>query len=112
MGIVPTAQKPGEELLRMRVNAETQIFDYGLFPPGKPAIREFKVTADTNELRVISECDSSESGPMRGCVLSGIWVFSGAVDAREVVKGRLSSRALFYVQWQRTCRRHREFDHP
>jgi len=98
LGILPIEQKPGDMILRLSVNGAAQILDYGLVPALKPLVREFTVTPGEPELRVMSECDSSEAGPYRGCELSGIWVFDTSADSGAVIAGQLNSKALFYVQ--------------
>ena len=59
LGLVRTEQvKPGEELIRLSVNGESQVVDVGLVKPGKPIVREFVVSSAPEEIRVKSECDS------------------------------------------------------
>jgi hypothetical protein len=94
----PQIPFPGWTLLRLSVNSESQQVDYALVPTAQPVLREFVVTPRESELRVKSECDPSSTGWIRGCEVSGIWIFDVPVESRFVVTGALNSQALYYVQ--------------
>lgn len=94
----PQIPFPGWTLLRLSVNSESRQVDYALLPQAQPVLQEFVVTPRESELRVRSECDPSSTGWVRGCEISGIWIFDVAVESRFVVTGALNSQALYYVQ--------------
>jgi hypothetical protein len=98
LGVVPQKSFPGQNILKLSVNQQDQWVDYSLFPPGKPLVRGYKVTAAGNELRIKSAFDSSATDPYRRTHLSGIWVFAKSADEEKIIKGALSREALFYVQ--------------
>ena len=75
LGLVSTDRvKPGEMLIRLSVNGESQVVDVGLVESGKPIVREFVVSSAPEEIRVASECDTASTAPYRGSVLHGIWI--------------------------------------
>ena len=94
----PQINFPGWTLLKLSVDSESRCVDYALVPPGQPVLREFMVTPQQNELRVKSECDPSSTGWIRGCEISGIWIFDAPADTAEVITGNLNSQALYYVR--------------
>ncbi|MGO9272591.1 MAG: hypothetical protein ACLQOO_20550 [Terriglobia bacterium] len=99
LGLVSTEKvKSGEVLARLSVNGESQVVDVGLVASGKPIVREFVVSSAPEEIRVKSECDPSSTGPYRGSMLNGIWIFDTPAKLEEVAAGKLSQQARFYVQ--------------
>jgi len=91
------AHKPGEMLLRLSVNGQSQLVDLGLVQPGTAILRKFTVSPEGDEIRVKSECDPSCTDPYRPVLLNGIWVFEGSADRDKVRSGEVSRSALFYV---------------
>jgi len=98
LGVLPTKQNPGEVILNLSVNGQSQRLDFGLVAPWKPVLREFRITPTEKELRVKSDYDPSATDPYRRSQLSGIWIFDHPVNSREVLKGSLNQKAVFYVQ--------------
>jgi hypothetical protein len=90
--------KPGDALIRLSVNGESQVVDLGLVGRGKPIVREFVVPAGAEEIRVKSECDPSSTAPYRASLLNGIWIFDAPAKLEEVETGKLNQQARFYVQ--------------
>jgi len=99
LGFVHTEQvKPGEVLIKLSVNGESQTVDAGLVEAGKPIVQEFVVSSAPAEIRVKSECDPSSTAPYRGSMLHGIWIFDTPAKLEDVRAGKLSRQARFYVQ--------------
>lgn len=107
LGVVPppqahvydVAHSVGLRMLRLSVNEHYQVLDLGMCVPGQPVVREFRVVADGNELRIRSDVDvSTMNGLARLAYLSGIWVFSSPVDAHQVISGSLNGSAQYYVR--------------
>ncbi len=90
--------KPGEALIKLSVNGESQVVDLGLKDAGKPRILEFAVAPRQGEIRVKSECDPSSTGPYRESLLNGIWIFEEPAKMDDVRGGKLNEKATFYVQ--------------
>ncbi len=106
LGLVSTEKvKPGVVLARLSVNGESQVVDVGLVASGKPIVREFVVSSAPEEIRVQSECDPSSTGPYRGSMLHGIWIFDAPAKLEEVAAGKLSQQARFYVQCGKESKR-------
>jgi hypothetical protein len=99
LGLVGTyPDKPGDALIRLSVNGESQVVDMGLLGRGKPFVQKFVVPAGAEEIRVKSECDPSSTAPYRASLLNGIWIFDAPADLEEVKTGKLNQQARFYVQ--------------
>jgi hypothetical protein len=90
--------KPGDLLLRLSVGDQVRTVDIGLKGSGVPVLEEFVVRPTGNEIQVKAECDASATGAARPVLLNGIWVFDEPVDAEQVKAGKLSEKAVFYVQ--------------
>jgi hypothetical protein len=106
LGLVGTyPDKPGDALIRLSVNGESQVVDMGLAGRGKPFVREFVVPAGAEEIRVKSECDPSSTAPYRASLLNGIWIFDAPAKLEEVETGKLNQQARFYIQCGREPRR-------
>jgi hypothetical protein len=90
--------EPGEMLIRLSVNGQSQVADMGLAEAGKSIVREFVVSPEHDEIRVKSECDPSSTAPYRASLLNGIWILDTAAKREEVKAGKLSQQARFYVQ--------------
>jgi hypothetical protein len=90
--------KLGDLLLRLSVGEQVRVVDIGLTGSGVPVLEEFVVRPTGNEILVKVECDASSTGAARQTLLNGIWVFDEPVDAEQVKAGKLSQKAVFYVQ--------------
>jgi len=89
---------PGDSLVKLSVNGDSQVVDMGLLEKGKPAVREFTVSSASGEIRVKSECDASSVAPYRGSMLQGIWILDSPAKADDVRAGKVSQQARFYVK--------------
>ena len=99
--------KPGGLLMRLSVGDQARSVDVGLKGSGVPVLEEFVVRATGNEIMVKVECDPSATNPGRPSLLNGVWVFDQPVDAEQVKAGKLSDKAVFYVQCGREKLRER-----
>ena len=97
LGVLSLKRALGENTIKLSVNEQSQLMDFGLEDPG-PVLREFKVTPRGNELRVRSANDPSSTSSFCLCKLNGIWIFDEPVEAREVKQGAIDQKALYYVQ--------------
>lgn len=90
-------RRPGELILKLSVNGQSQLLDLGLLGPGNPAILEFVAAAQDAMLLVTSECDPSSMSMYRDCFLNAVWVFDAAVDPNRLKTGSLDSQALVHI---------------
>jgi len=98
LGLIPNDRKrPGELILKLTVNGQSQLLDLGLLGPGNAAILEFEAAAQDGALLVSSECDASSMSMYRDCFLNAVWVFDEAVDPNKLKTGSLDSHALVHI---------------
>ena len=90
--------KPGDSLMKLSAGDQARTVDIGLTGSGVPVLEEFVVRPTGNEILIKVECDASATNPGRPALLNGIWVFDKPVDAEQVKAGKLSEKAVFYVQ--------------
>jgi len=90
--------KPGALLMKLSVGDQTRVLDLGMKGSGVPVLEEFVVQPTGNEILVKAECDPSSTGVSRPVILNGIWVFDQPVDSEQVKAGKVSQKAVFYVQ--------------
>jgi hypothetical protein len=96
LGVLSLKRAPGENTIQLSVNEQNQMMDFGVEGPG-PVLREFKITASGNLLRVRSANDPSATSNFCLCKLNGIWIFTEPAAAQEVKQGALNRQALYYV---------------
>jgi len=98
LGLITNDKKrPGESILKLTVNGESQLLDLGSLGQGNPAVLEFEAIPQDGALLITSECDASSMSMYRDCFLNAVWVFDAAIDRNELKTGNLDNRALVHI---------------
>ena len=99
LGLLPYQDvNPGVLIERLTVNGQSQVADLGVSGMHTPVLLHFVTTPMNGEIHVRCETDPSETDPYQDFLLNGIWIFDHLVEMKDVMAGRVSQQAIFYVQ--------------
>lgn len=96
--LIPFQAKPGEQIRRLTVNGQRQVADLGVSGMRTPILLHFVTAPMNGEIHVRCEPDPSTTDPYAEFLLNGIRIFDHPVETKDVMAGRASQKAVFYVQ--------------
>jgi GH15 family glucan-1,4-alpha-glucosidase len=98
LGLLPFDSELDKAIQRLTVNGQRQVADLSFSRLRTPILIHFVTAPMNGEIHVRCEPDPSTMDPYMRFQLNGIWVFDHRVETRDVMAGRASKDATFYVQ--------------
>jgi GH15 family glucan-1,4-alpha-glucosidase len=83
---------------RVTVNGQRRVVNLTYRRMHSPTLFHFVTAPIDGEINVQCEADPSTTDPYSRLQLNGIWIFDHPVQAKDVVSGKESGDAVFYVQ--------------